>query len=425
MHFANSHSLFPTFTTANASAIATGHYLGDTGDFSNVIWTKYLLFTNNNFGRNDGSTVTPFLEDDQVIGDLNDHYHGNYLQEMTLFLAARKAGYRTASVCKLGPAAIQDAEELTPRDHEFDVPDSVLLDDSTGKFNPKIPKSHNAAPPLPREIAEAFLKAKVSAVSPDRSNGCDRDDPCSNGSTHTTAANWEQQQYMVDGVTQEILPAFIASGQPFLLMFWSRDPDGTQHNQGDKIGELTPGINGRTSKKALRNCDDDLRQIIDYLHDNKLEATTDLIVTSDHGFATISRREINAQGDLTKARPYKTARCQMDFVAIDIAKHFGLSLFDPDKPDSANSGGNSFHRVDIQKGDICLVATHCLAWNSIHRTAQMLELLSRQMAAQDLIYVPSGDKDTVRRIVEFLATCDYVGGFLSTTPWANLRVLCQ
>ena len=28
------HSLFPTFTTANASAMATGHYLGDTGDYS-------------------------------------------------------------------------------------------------------------------------------------------------------------------------------------------------------------------------------------------------------------------------------------------------------------------------------------------------------------------------------------------------------
>lgn len=35
--FPNSHSLFPTFTTANASAMATGHYLGDTGDFSNTI----------------------------------------------------------------------------------------------------------------------------------------------------------------------------------------------------------------------------------------------------------------------------------------------------------------------------------------------------------------------------------------------------
>jgi Type I phosphodiesterase / nucleotide pyrophosphatase len=33
--FRNSHSLFPTDTTANASAIATGHFLGDTGDFGN------------------------------------------------------------------------------------------------------------------------------------------------------------------------------------------------------------------------------------------------------------------------------------------------------------------------------------------------------------------------------------------------------
>src|ERR1051325_221438 len=32
VNFANSHSLFPTVTTANGSAIATGHYLGDTGD---------------------------------------------------------------------------------------------------------------------------------------------------------------------------------------------------------------------------------------------------------------------------------------------------------------------------------------------------------------------------------------------------------
>jgi hypothetical protein len=37
VRFANTHSMFPTFTTANASAMATGHKLGDTGDFSNTI----------------------------------------------------------------------------------------------------------------------------------------------------------------------------------------------------------------------------------------------------------------------------------------------------------------------------------------------------------------------------------------------------
>ena len=34
VNFKNSHSLFPTFTMANGSAMASGHYLGDTGTFS-------------------------------------------------------------------------------------------------------------------------------------------------------------------------------------------------------------------------------------------------------------------------------------------------------------------------------------------------------------------------------------------------------
>src|ERR1700712_2601907 len=37
VNFKNSHSLFPTFTTANASAMATGHYLGDNRTSSNTI----------------------------------------------------------------------------------------------------------------------------------------------------------------------------------------------------------------------------------------------------------------------------------------------------------------------------------------------------------------------------------------------------
>lgn len=40
MNYVNSHSLFPTFTTANPSAIPTGHYVGDTGNFSTTIKVK-------------------------------------------------------------------------------------------------------------------------------------------------------------------------------------------------------------------------------------------------------------------------------------------------------------------------------------------------------------------------------------------------
>ena len=77
VNFKNSHSLFPTFTTANASAMATGHYLGDTGDFSNTIYTGYPVAHANN-------TVTPFLEVNPVIIDVDEHFGGDYLNEETI-----------------------------------------------------------------------------------------------------------------------------------------------------------------------------------------------------------------------------------------------------------------------------------------------------------------------------------------------------
>src|SRR5450755_622378 len=49
--FLNSHALFPTFTTPNAAAIATGHYPGDTGDFANALYTGYQLFNGANFAH--------------------------------------------------------------------------------------------------------------------------------------------------------------------------------------------------------------------------------------------------------------------------------------------------------------------------------------------------------------------------------------
>src|SRR5580704_17590773 len=41
VNFKNPHSLFPTFTMANASGMSTGHFLGDTGTFSNTIFTAF------------------------------------------------------------------------------------------------------------------------------------------------------------------------------------------------------------------------------------------------------------------------------------------------------------------------------------------------------------------------------------------------
>jgi predicted AlkP superfamily pyrophosphatase or phosphodiesterase len=63
----NPHALFPTFTMANGSAMATGHYLGDTGTFSNTIYTGYPVAHAN-------GTVVPFPQHHHTWNQRADLY---------------------------------------------------------------------------------------------------------------------------------------------------------------------------------------------------------------------------------------------------------------------------------------------------------------------------------------------------------------
>src|SRR5689334_5127036 len=66
VNFKNPHSLFPTFTMANSSGLSTGHFLGDTGVFSNTLFTGYPV--------SPADTVTPFIENDAVLGSIDSHF---------------------------------------------------------------------------------------------------------------------------------------------------------------------------------------------------------------------------------------------------------------------------------------------------------------------------------------------------------------
>lgn len=149
--FANSHSIFPTFTTANASAMATGHKLGDTGDFSNTIYTGYAAAPS-------GLTRTPFLESDPVLLDVDEHFGGNYLDEETILAAAHKAGYGTASVGKLGPTAIFDAGDTNGTQ-------AIVIDDSTGHV---APNGASVAWPLAQDVKDALVQNAGGAEAPGR-----------------------------------------------------------------------------------------------------------------------------------------------------------------------------------------------------------------------------------------------------------------
>jgi predicted AlkP superfamily pyrophosphatase or phosphodiesterase len=364
----NGHALFPTFTTANASGMATGHMVGDTGDFSNTIDAGFEV-------PGAGNSLTPFLESDAVLGDIDEHFSGNYLDEATILKLARDKGYSTASVGKIGPVLIFD-----PTERSGDQ--TIIVDDATGT-----PKGI----PLSAEVTQRLQAASLPPVAPSRgANGA-----AGNMTTPgTRTANVVQQDYFAAVATRAVLPIFKDRNKPFVLVFWSRDPDGSQHNQGDSLNSLIPGINGPTSLAAIRNADDNLARIRSTLSELGLLDTTDIITVADHGFSTIAKESQTSSTVKIKFADTPEGHLPLGFVALDLAHALNMPLIDPDDgyktvPDSQHTKlGNGLVGGDRQNPKVVVAAN----------------------GGSDLIYLPDGDKTLAKHIVEMLLSEDYVSG---------------
>lgn len=374
VNFRNSHSLFPTFTMANASAMSTGHYLGDTGTFSNSIYTGHPTPVQN-------GSVVPFIEHDQVLGELNEHFNGDYLNEETLLKAARDAGFSTAAIGKLGPTLLFDHTERTGTK-------TITLDDQTGALDKD---GRLIGIPLSDEIKAALAAANLPLATPSRGDNGKAGDARTPG---TVVANIAQQSYLADAATKVVLPMFKARNKPFVLVFWARDPDGSQHNHGDSLNSVTPGINGPTSLAAIRNTDDNLAQLRRALDDLGLAASTNIIVSADHGFSTISK-ESKTSTTIKGSYPDTPAGfLPLGFFAIDLSKALGLPLFDPNDK-NARVAENAFPK----------------AGNAIlGQDPAKPELIVATNGGSNLIYLPTQDKDLAARTVKALLAQDYVSG---------------
>jgi hypothetical protein len=352
----------------NATAMATGHMLGDTGQFGNTIYTAFPV-------PGAGESLTPFLESDPVLGDVDAHFAGNYLNEETILRAAHAQGLSTASIGKLGPSLVFDHTARSGQD-------SILVDDSTGR---------PGGIPLSEELRTRLGAAGLPTQAPTRGTNGQAGTAETPG---TLSANVEQQSYFADVATKAVLPLFRERGKPFVLVFWSRDPDGTQHNQGDSLGRLVPGINGPTSLAAIRNADTNLATLLAALKEQGLSDNTDVILTSDHGFSTISKESATSYSATKAYKGVPKGQIPPGFLAIDLAHELGLGLFDPDAKgaklaaDAFPSRANGLIGTDPAKPDVLVAAN----------------------GGSDLVYLPGGDKALARKVVDALARQDYVSG---------------
>ena len=368
VNFANPHSLFPTFTMPNSSGLATGHFLGDTGTFSNTIFTGYAVPTA-------AGSMTPFIESDPILGDIDAHFSGNFVDEDTVLLTARHQGFSTAAIGKLGPTLMFDHTERSGET-------TIIVDDSTGSA---------AGIPLSQAMKDALTAAGLPLVAPSRGANGKAGDFKTPG---TIVANVEQQGYFADVAAKVVLPMFKARNKPFVLVFWSRDPDGTQHNQGDSLLSVTPGINGPTSFAAVKNADDNLATIRQALDELGLAASTDIIVAADHGFATISKESKSSPAAQASYADVPAGLLPPGFVAIDLAKALALPLHDPDNKNAAVAAGtypkrgNGLIGADPANPQIAVAAN----------------------GGSDLVYVPGKDRALTGKVIEALLAQDYVSG---------------
>ena len=320
--------------------------------------------------------MTPFIENDAVLGDIDEHFAGNYVDEEAVMQAARERGFSTAAIGKVGPTLMFDHTQRSGQT-------TIIVDDATGT---------PSGIPLSDELTAALGAAGLPLAAPSRGD---------NGKTGnfntpgTTVANVAQQRYFADVATKVVLPMFKARNKPFILVLWSRDPDGTQHNQGDSLNAVTPGINGPTSAAAVKNADDNLKQLQDALQELGLADDTDLVVAADHGFSTISKESSTSPAAKGAYADVPKGSLPPGFLAIDVAKGLGLPLFDPDS-NNAPVADNSYPKA---RGN-----------GLIGRDPATPDVVVAANGGSDLIYLPGKDRDLARRVVDLLLAQDYVSG---------------
>jgi Type I phosphodiesterase / nucleotide pyrophosphatase len=244
---AHQHAAFPTITMVNAAVLATGGEPDQAGIFGD---SMYLLPELGTETARIGPKVSVLLnspielENSNYLAALNRGFNGYLLGVEAVAQQVLRDGGYAAIVGKQGPTFVFDDQA----DVRIAPPSNYLFvaDDLTRP-----------------ELSAAAVAHKPVMRLGDLTSISDRD------------------QWFAGLIISRALPAARAvalQGHPALIVFWQHDPDLVQHIAG--LG-TQPALN------ALHQCDRNLARIREAIVRLGLAHRTDLMVVSDHGFATI------------------------------------------------------------------------------------------------------------------------------------------
>jgi predicted AlkP superfamily pyrophosphatase or phosphodiesterase len=245
VRFDRHHSIFPTLTMVNATALATGAPPGVNGLEGN----NFYLAPSPELPK--GQVVN--AEGAKAILNLNgsDQFKGRLIGLDTITQEVAREGGYVAVIGKQGPtsvfdnrvATVVDGKDVVGEPHKDYLFASEDLVSSSQKINAEIP--------------------------PD---------------SKTSVADEQRDLYFARMVVENALPAAKVAadaGRPALVVFWQHNPDLTQHVAG--LGTLP-------AMEALTLADNNLMKVRGAIDSMGIADKTDVIVVSDHGFATIKFR---------------------------------------------------------------------------------------------------------------------------------------
>jgi arylsulfatase A-like enzyme len=285
VYFSAHHALYPSLTMVNAAGLATGAPSGANGIVGNTMYFAHLLHAAPHATGTLARLLTApaSIEAPQVLAALSGAggLEGNLVEVETVAQQLLRSGGFVGIVGKTGPTYLFDDRVGAP-DHGAAQNEIFVSDDRA------VPQS------LALQLGHGLSLADFTAML--RSNP-----PLGDQDTHLAQA-------FVDHVLPAAASA-LSANRSALAIFWQHNPDITEHSAGLGTAALD---------SALRICDANLGRLRAALAREHLEDRTDIMVVSDHGFATIKMRLDFS--DLLIAQGLKKSKTSDDLV---VAHNFG------------------------------------------------------------------------------------------------------
>ncbi|MGZ5129978.1 MAG: alkaline phosphatase family protein [Caldimonas sp.] len=446
VQFADNHSTYPTFTMMNGSSFATGSFPKTSGFYGNTFWTPPQagaaapIPVGKSAGGGNQDYVDPvFTEDYAVLTTLDAYYGGQLLLVKSLFKTAQDAGLTTLALGKSGAAYVQDLDRGGLFvDENTVLPQSLATELQAANF--ALPANTGFAYPagtITLSASNGNPTARAGALTFALPNGIQARD-----ATDTTQGAPEDaaNQYMLGLFTQYILPKKL----PDLSLIWFRTPDNTEHAYG-------PG--SANYRKALASQDARLGELQAALKANGLDASTNLIVVSDHGHSNVSGptrlfplRAITASTSVTAGvtnaslgspDPVAGFSVSGDVRSADLLTYAGFKAFDGNGCSTTpmagiKADGSVVYAVGVDTtGALCGTANAKYQAVSATLPAPMASfkvpatippqgIVIATNGGSDYFYVPDHDATTVTDLVRFLQSREEFGAIFVDSRYGAL-----